>query len=328
MLLLAAAIAAVPLHAQTHTTVAREAEFRKEPSDVVLGSILPGTRVILGRTSGDWIEARLAGWIYTPSTSADRREGFDVSVSARPTENLRAEPNGTILAKLVTGALLSRDGKRGAWTQVHRTGWIPRSAVGRGAPSAARDTARAGSPSRADTALGPAPRAGALDRAQMAKAGAILTEPGGETVATVGQGTPVRVRTTADGWARVQVEGWMRVEDLETVPDSTVLAGVTAAEVRAEPDRYEGRTLQWRVQFLALQRADELRPEIPSGQPYLLTRGPLPEAGFVYIQVSPAQVEQFRALAPLAELTVRGRLKSAVTRYLPNPVLVLESIVP
>jgi hypothetical protein len=120
----------------------------------------------------------------------------------------------------------------------------------------------------------------------------------------------------------------MRQEDLEAVPDSAVLTGVTAAEIRAAPARYVGRALQWRVQFLAVQRADELRPEIPAGQPYLLTRGPLPEAGFVYIQVAPSQVEQLRALEPLAELTVRGTLKAAVTRYLPNPVLVLESIVP
>jgi hypothetical protein len=176
--------------------------------------------------------------------------------------------------------------------------------------------------------VAPAARASALDRAQLAKAGTILTEPGGQPVATVQQGVPVRVRTTADGWVLVQVEGWMRQEDLEAVPDSAVLTGVTAAEIRAAPARYVGRALQWRVQFLAVQRADELRPEIPAGQPYLLTRGPLPEAGFVYIQVAPSQVEQFRALEPLAELTVRGPLKAAVTRYLPNPVLVLESIVP
>lgn len=295
---------------------------------MVLGTILPGTRVILGRRSGEWVEARLAGWIYTPSTTADRREGFDVSVSARPTENLRAEPNGTILAKLVTGALLSRDGRRGAWTQVHRTGWIPRGAVGQQAGAGSRDTASTTRTAPPDTTVASAARASALDRAQLAKAGTILTEPGGQPVATVQKGVPVRVRTASDGWVRVQVEGWMRQEDLEAVPDSAALTGVTAAEIRAAPDRYVGRTLQWRVQFLAVQRADELRPEIPAGQPYLLTRGPLPEAGFVYIQVAPSQVEQFRALEPLAELTVRGTLKAAATRYLPNPVLVLESIVP
>lgn len=317
-----------PLHAQSRTPVTREAEFRKEPSDVVLGTILPGTRVILGRRSGEWVEARLAGWIYTPSTTADRREGFDVSVSARPTENLRAEPNGTILAKLATGALLNRDGRRGAWTQVHRTGWIPRGAVRQQAGAGSRDTASAARTAPPDSTVAPAARASALDRARLAKTGTILTEPGGQPVATVQQGVPVQVRTASDGWVRVQVEGWMRQEDLEAVPDSAALTGVTAAEIRAAPDRYVGRTLQWRVQFLAVQRADELRPEIPAGQPYLLTRGPLPEAGFVYIQVAPSQVEQFRALEPLAELTVRGTLKAAATRYLPNPVLVLESIVP
>jgi len=33
--------------------------------------------------------------------------------------------------------------------------------------------------------------------------------------------------------------------------------------VRAAPARYVGKTVDWRVQFLAVRKADELRPEIP-----------------------------------------------------------------
>jgi hypothetical protein len=101
---------------------------------------------------------------------------------------------------------------------------------------------------------------------------------------------------------------------------------VTAAEVRAAPGRYVGKVVDWRVQFLAVQKADELRPEIPAGRTYLLTRGPLPESGFVYVIVPNDQVERFRALTPLEELVVRGTIRAASTRYLPNPVLELIAV--
>ena len=99
-----------------------------------------------------------------------------------------------------------------------------------------------------------------------------------------------------------------------------MLAGITAAEVRATPEKFVGQTLDWRLQIIAVQLADELRPEMPSGQPYLLTRGPLPEAGFVYVMIPPDRVAQFRALPSLHEMTLRVTLKAARTRYLATPV--------
>ena len=66
--------------------------------------------------------------------------------------------------------------------------------------------------------------------------------------------------------------------------------------------------------------ADELRPEMPFGQPYLLTRGPLPEPGFVYVTIPPERVAEFRALPALHEMTLRVTLKAARTRYLATPV--------
>jgi hypothetical protein len=95
---------------------------------------------------------------------------------------------------------------------------------------------------------------------------------------------------------------------------------VSAAEVRAAPDRFVGQTLDWKVQLIAVQNADELRTEMPAGQPYLLTRGPLPEPGFVYVIIPSDSVAKFRALPPLSELTLRLRLRAAKTRYLTTPV--------
>jgi hypothetical protein len=98
------------------------------------------------------------------------------------------------------------------------------------------------------------------------------------------------------------------------------------AEVRANPARYIGKEIEWRVQVVAVQNADELRPEIPAGRTYLLTRGPLPEPGFVYIVLPPERVAEFEAIPPLTELVVRGRLRAAATRFLPTPVLELISV--
>jgi hypothetical protein len=138
-------------------------------------------------------------------------------------------------------------------------------------------------------------------------------------------GARARVLTRTKGWARVQLEGWVPEGDVR--PDAgAALTGVTAAEVRGNPEHYVGQTVDWRLQLIAVQTADELRPEIPAGQPYLLTRGPLPEAGFVYVALSPAQAERLRALPPLQELTLRVTIRAARTRYLETPVADLVAV--
>jgi hypothetical protein len=118
----------------------------------------------------------------------------------------------------------------------------------------------------------------------------------------------------------VQVEGWVRDGDLEEGSAGT-LTGITAAEVRSDPARYVGRTVEWRLQVIAVQTADELRTEMPRGQNYLLTRGPLPEPGFVYVIVSEGQAAEFRALPALQELTLRVVIRAPRTKYLTTPVV-------
>jgi hypothetical protein len=135
---------------------------------------------------------------------------------------------------------------------------------------------------------------------------------------------PTRVLRRSGDWTRVQVEGWVREADLGGGV-GTSLGGVTAAEVRADPARYVGRPVDWRLELIAVQTADELRTEIPKGQLYLLTRGPLPEPGFVYVTVTPAQAEEFRALQALQELTLRVIIRAPRTRFLSTPVVELVS---
>jgi hypothetical protein len=118
------------------------------------------------------------------------------------------------------------------------------------------------------------------------------------------------------------MEGWVRESDLRPgAPD--VLVGVSGAEVRSRPQDFEGKVLQWTVQFIAVQRADEVRYDIQAGQRYLLVRGPLPETGFAYVIVNEEQLAQAANLPALANLVILARVRVGRSRYLGNPVLQL-----
>ena len=141
----------------------------------------------------------------------------------------------------------------------------------------------------------------------------------GKPAATASGGSTVTVLEREGEWARVRLEGWIRAEDV--IDDAPLIPAITGAMIRQAPDRYIGQTVTWRLQFLAVQEADALRPEMPLGQPYLLARGPLPESGFTYVMVSRDQAAQFRRMTPLDEVTVEAVLRSGRTKFLPTPVL-------
>jgi len=123
----------------------------------------------------------------------------------------------------------------------------------------------------------------------------------------------------------VQFEGWVKADEIQTAP-AGVLLGVSAAELRTDPQRYAGQVLRWRVEFIALQKADDLRPDIPAGATYVLARGPLPERGFVYIIVPELKLPAVRALAPLATVQITARVRAGRSRYLGNPVVELITL--
>jgi hypothetical protein len=149
--------------------------------------------------------------------------------------------------------------------------------------------------------------------------------PDGPEAGTLTADTPVRVLSRNGEWTRVQFEGWVKGGDLQAAP-AGVQVGVTAAELRAEPQRYAGQVLRWNLEFIAIQKADELRPDIPSGASYVLARGPLPERGFVYVVVPDTKLPAFRALTPLVTMTITARVRNGRSRYLGNPVVDLISL--
>ena len=318
---------APPLWAQDQGEISTDTRLRKDPDGVPLVSLPAGTEVETKNARGEWHEVVVEGWIFTSSTSPTRRDGFDLVVSNSDGENIRESPNGEVVGRVRAGALLRKLETRGGWTRVSRTGWVPSNAVSSPAPA---DTPAV---SRSDSALAstgvapvtaPRPAVPETDRAAVARATPIYASPQGGQYGTLQAGAPARVLGRSGEWVRVSVDGWVRDIDLQAATGGA-LTGVTAAEVRAEPARYVGRTVDWRLQLISVQTADELRTEMSRGQRYLLTRGPLPEPGFVYVTVTTAQAAEFRAMPALQEMVLRVNIKAPRTKYLTTPVVELVS---
>jgi hypothetical protein len=337
-------VLAAPAAAQEEAALTAPASLHKEPEGTPLVALPAGAPVETGRTRGGWNEATVEGWMVASSTERTRRDGFDLVVTPDDGENLRRTPNGPVVGRVREGTLLERVGEKGRWVRVRRNGWIPRKAIaGKAAAKApaapAQTPAPAQQPSRAQQpapakARGPAtPVATAVsaaepadERVQTVRATPLAAAPEGGTVGSLQGGASARVLARSGDMVKVQVEGWIPADAIAS-GDGAAMVGVTAAEVRAAPDRFVGKTVEWRVQVIAVKTADELRTEMPPGQPYLLTRGPLPEPGFVYVSIPSDRVADFQALPPLQELVLRVSIRAARTKFLTTPVAALVSVV-
>ena len=294
------------------------------------GAVLTST----GATRNEWIELVLDGWIFASSVGPSDRPDFDLLVTRAPNENLRAAPAGPLVAVLSQGFGLKRavpaDSSGGRWVHVTRMGWAQRSALAPTADVVATRTADSAGADTTDDGGTSGPRSGDTtrvdsSRAQPVRMTTLYRAPDGPEAGTLAAEIPLRVLSRNGEWTRVQFEGWVKGGELQAAP-AGVLVGVTAAELRAEPQRYVGQVLRWRLEFIAIQKADELRPDIPAGATYVLGRGPLPERGFVYIIVPDSKLPAFRALTPLVVMQVTARVRNGRSRYLGNPVVDLISL--
>ncbi len=271
-----------------------------------------------GDAQGDWLGVTLEGWIFATSVGPTPRAGFDLTVIRAPEENLRSSPAGALVGRLEAVAQVASS--RTAADSDTAAARLP---SGR-SPGDERTPETPGhrpGVSRGDTSGGaPDP-----NRVESARRTVLYRAPEGPPTGTLAPSAPLRVLGRSGDWTRVQIEGWVKSGDLQAAP-AGVLVGVTAAELRADPQRYVGQVLRWTLQFIAVQKADELRPDIPNGATYLLARGPLPERGFVYVVVPEAKRLQLDALTPLATVQVTARVRAGRTRFLGNPVLDLMSL--
>jgi hypothetical protein len=336
----------LPLAAQARYRVTTDgAWFYQEAGGKRLARLARGAVLMGGDSQSDWQGVTLEGWIFGTSVASTSRSGFDLLVTRAPEENLRSAPAGALIGRLPEGFLLNRvaEGSSDRWVHVTRAGWVDKTDVepvvqvasSRSAVPTDSDTTRTRptparrAPVSGDTTPPPAPPAPSAPvdptRVESARRTVLYRAPEGQPAGTLAPSAPLRVLGKSGDWTRVALEGWVRSADLEIAPPG-VLVGITAAELRTDPQRYAGQVLRWTLQFISAQQADELRPEIPNGASYFLARGPLPERGFVYVVVPDAKRAQLDALAPLATVQVTARVRTGRTRFLGNPVLDLISL--
>ena len=300
-----------------------DAPFHKEPSGTVLGRVSRGAAVTFGASRNGWREVTLEGWVPANTLRNDSRDGFDVAVSLAAGVSIRTTPSNDapVRATAVAGALFDRAEARSGWVLVRRTAWIPATAA---TTTTAAVPPQTSPQTPAPAVTTPAP-AGATPPASVDSSAATLSggsdysaDRGGAPIGRLEASRPVKVIERSGGWTRVQMEVW--------VPDAAIggasaAQGISGAELRADPERFVGQSVEWRLQVLAVREADDLRPELTKGQPYVLARGPLPETGFVYMAVPAAEAAAFRAMEPLSEVRVRATIRAGRSRFLPTPVL-------
>jgi len=315
----AVAFATAPLAAQANARaiLSTEAEVQKEPNGTVLGRLAKGNAVVPGTVRGNWVEVRFAGWLANTAVRADRRDGYDLAVALAAGTTLRSAPGGgNVVGTVRAGVLFKQLERQGDWVRVERTAWLLKSATAPATetkPAAA--TPPAALPAKAPTAAAATDSSGATT---VSGGATLASAPAGPPLATLEVPVAAEVLERRDGWAKVRVEAWVRETNIGEGGRS---GGPSAADIRANPDRFVGETVEWTMQVLAIQTADELRPELPPGQPYVLGRGPLPETGFIYLVVSREEAAKFRAMEPLAKVRIRATIRAGRSRFLPTPVL-------
>ncbi len=298
--------------------------LRAAPSGQIVGVVRGGTRLGVVARDGRWRQVNLEGWIWALSVGPTGAGSLQVDEAEG--ENLRAEPNGRILARLSRGTVLERLDRRGRWIRVRRRAWM-------WAPSLREESADAGAP--ATSAAAPvrrdapaaAPTARAAPRLRIPDGGAVMrVQPDSTEVAALRAGHAVEVLETRAGWARVRSEGWIPLPDSAEVDPDPPLEGVTVMELGEHPDRYQGSRLAWSVQFISLERAERIRTEFYEGEPFLLARGPGEGRPIVYLAVPPELLGRVERLEPLDRLEVVGRVRSPRSPLTGAPVLDLQEI--
>lgn len=319
--------------AQGQASVRIEENFRREPDGLVLARVQPGATVRVLEDRGNWTQVELQGWVWLPSLQVSEDPDLELVVAASGGENLRAEPSGRILARLVDGALLAELERAPSWARVSRVGWIWTPSLDPDAASAAdRPVDVTPEPggnvaTEAATSSGRAARevAGFVE----APAGPILAAPDGDTLAVTRAPGDVQVIRRQGSWARVRLEGWMWLPDgVESSEDARIEEPVPLepATMADSPEVAAGRVVRWTLQFISLERAEAVRTDFFEGEPFLLTRFGGGDGPFVYVAVPTDRLDEVQGLVPLERIEVTGRVRTPASALTDVPIIDLVSI--
>jgi hypothetical protein len=336
---------------EAQSSVRSATSLLSAPSGRALATLRPGATVRAGAVRQGHTQVTVDGFIDA-SLVGTGRDSFPNVVRAPSGARLRSagRSNASIVADLRDGMGVTVISRSGDWVRVRRTGWVVSGSLAASAASATAESpagrsgrsatatrpqapasparpvsqpARGDSGGAAPAAAVPPPPPGALTPTGSAE---LRSGPNGRPIARLDSGAHLTALAREDGWTRVRVEGWVR--DAELVPADTALRmALSAADIRAAPDEARGAVVRWDVQFIALQRADQLRRDLRVGEPYMLARGPALETGLLYIAIPQGLLAEVERFEPLQALTVTARVRAGRSEPVGIPVLDLLTVV-
>lgn len=108
--------------------------------------------------------------------------------------------------------------------------------------------------------------------------------------------------------------------------DSSFGATLSAADLRADPERHRGKLVRWQVQVVGLQAADPLRRDMRPNEPFLLVIGPAGEDATVYVTVPQEFIERARAIPKMSTVILTARVRTGRSNPTGAPILELVSL--
>lgn len=301
------------------------------PNGEVLARMEPGaTLPVVGRQDR-WLQVDMEGWVWSRSLQVTDLEGFDLTVAEAQGENLRDAPSGQILGRLGRGTLLDEVERSPGWIKVRRRVWIwSESVVETSVPPSVSPPAASGTPAGAEArpVAAPAARRPGGFAAAGADGSAVLSAPGGDTLAHTAPGAELEILNREGSWARVRLEGWAWMPPAEEAPrpETPGEGALTPADLIANPAAFQGRVISWQLQFISLEHAEKVRTDFFEGEPFLLTRFGGGDGPFVYVALPPGRVKDAEGLVPLERLSVTGRIRTGASSLTGTPIIDLVGL--
>jgi hypothetical protein len=320
-------------------TVTAPVSLRVAPDGHEIAALRVNSAVQLLGTNGSWSRVMVEGWLHV-SVIGPARDSFPLTAKSSIGALMRAGADRTapVVAQLEDGLGMQLIARTTQWAHVRRSGWVLSSTVRAGAPKPVAAASPAAVPkpapplapvTAATVAAEPMPSATAESLpgdVAVARRTTIHAAPTGAVLGTLDSATRLVTGPSERGWVHVTMEGWVKQQDLIPL-DSVPISSISAADLRADPDRYKGQTVRWVVQVVAYQTADPLRKGLRLEEPYLLARGPGSESSLLYLALPPSLMDMARELKPLSNIVVLAKVRYGRSDPSGVPVLDVQRIV-
>jgi hypothetical protein len=338
---------------RAQTTAATAAAARMAPDGRLIATMRAGAAVKTGATKSNWTAVTIEGFLHK-SVVSTKKNALTIQAPSGAALRASANPSAPVVAVIEEGVSVERLSASGEWFRVKRDAWVQsrelktvaakapplvggapgRAPASQGAPQKVSTLPPAAAPAAAPASASAAPPAppradAALALGDFAASHPIVLRaaPDGKPAGSADSAARVRIVARDHGWARVELDGWVRESELIPV-DSSSVSAVSAADLRSDPEHYRGSTVRWVVQAIAVQQADPLRKGLAPDEPYLLARGPGSESSLLYLALPTALVASAKALQPLSNILVLARVRAGRSEPSGVPILDVLRIVP